>query len=84
MTPTTLQTVGRALFGPCWQREMARQLDVSSRTVNRWATGVHAIPEGVRGELTSMCLDHADELREIAYGLGESTNTDTKKDASDE
>lgn len=39
MTPDLLRSVGKAIWGPSWQSEMARSLGVAIRTVQRWAAG---------------------------------------------
>lgn len=42
---------GEALYGPRWQRALARSLGVSDRTVRRWAAGTHPVPAGVQGDV---------------------------------
>ena len=48
MTPDDLQVAGKKLFGYGWQTRLARELDVTSRTVNRWAAGAVPIPGPVK------------------------------------
>jgi hypothetical protein len=51
MTPTHLEQIGRALYGERWQSPLARDLDVSDRTVRRWMAGEWPIPEGIASDL---------------------------------
>lgn len=46
-----LHEIGGALYGPLWQSEMARDLGVAIRTVQRWAAGTYPVPEGVWWDL---------------------------------
>ena len=43
--------IGKALYGPEWQSELARQLDVNLTTMRRWATGKFRIPPGIWASL---------------------------------
>lgn len=51
----TFRHAGEALFGPDWQSPLARELDVSLRTVQRWARGDYDIPLGVWFEIGEHC-----------------------------
>jgi hypothetical protein len=51
MTPQLLREAGEALYGPRWQSELARELNVTDRTMRRWAAGEFSIPEAVSAEL---------------------------------
>jgi hypothetical protein len=42
-----LENVGRALFGDRWQTYLGLTLEVSDRTVRRWAAGDAPVPEEV-------------------------------------
>jgi hypothetical protein len=46
MTNTLLQDVGVQLYGPRWQTDLSRAIDVSDRTMRRWISGEDNIPEG--------------------------------------
>lgn len=55
MTPALLREAGEALYGASsWRTEMARALNVSERTVRRWAAGDFQIPAGVWPELREL------------------------------
>lgn len=47
MTPALLRAAGEALYGSYWQSPLARDLDVSDRTVRRWASGEWPAPRDV-------------------------------------
>lgn len=54
MTPTHLEQIGRALYGERWQSPLARDLDVSDRTMRRWVAGASPIPAAVAHDLTRL------------------------------
>lgn len=64
-----LTAVGRALYGTSWVNDLAFALDVSERSMRRWANGTYEIPEGVRGELVSLCRARGANLEGIARAL---------------
>ncbi len=51
MTPEAFRSAGLTIWGSSWQFAMADALGVSTRTINRWAKGERAIPEGILGEI---------------------------------
>lgn len=59
------RATGEALLGPLWQSELARQLNVSLRTMQRWAAGEFAIPPGVWVDLLKLLADRQDELAKL-------------------
>ena len=50
-----LREAGEALYGPRWQSEIARSLNVSDRTVRRWVAGDEEMPSGVAFDLWRLC-----------------------------
>ncbi len=58
-----LNAVGAALYGPQWQSQLARDLGVSIRTMQRWAAGQFSIPDGVWPEISDLCDDRGDDLK---------------------
>ena len=71
MTDTDkLRTAGEALYGACWQSDLARALGVSVRTVQRWAAGRTEPPHGVWSDLAGLCRSRGRTLVEIARHLG--------------
>jgi len=54
MSPDLLREVGEALYGPRWQTDIARDLDVANRTVRRWAVGARPIPADLSDDLRSL------------------------------
>lgn len=53
MTTALLHEAGEALYGPLWQSELARELGVSVRTVQRWAAG-KPVPPSVWPEIRAL------------------------------
>jgi len=64
-----LAAVGTALFGSHWINELAFALNVSERSMRRWAAGTYEIPEGIRGELVTLCRARGANLEGIAGAL---------------
>lgn len=54
MKKETFKKVGAALFGPHWQTEIAEALKVNSRTVRRWISGEHPVPEDVTHDVLKL------------------------------
>lgn len=50
-----LREAGEALYGPRWQTEIARALNVNDRTVRRWIAGDDEVPSGVAFDLWRLC-----------------------------
>jgi hypothetical protein len=46
-----LKSIGEALYGEHWANSMADDLDVSGRSLRRWANGSMPIPQGVWEDL---------------------------------
>ena len=49
-----LREVGEAIFGPQWQRAMARALDINDRHIRKWASGEIATPTWLRQALIEL------------------------------
>lgn len=64
-----LRQVGEALYGPRWQSELARDLDISDRTVRRWAAGEADPRHGVWTDLRRLIADRREMLGALAYRL---------------
>lgn len=64
-----MREAGEALYGALWQSPLARDLNVSVRTMQRWAAGEFAIPDGVWAELAKLCRRRGLELAAIADKL---------------
>lgn len=60
---------GEALYGPRWQSELARDLEVSARTVRRWAAGTHEAPSGLWVDLLRLTQERAAVLDALAPRL---------------
>jgi hypothetical protein len=52
----SLKNIGEAMYGDQWINPMADDLEVSQRTMRRWATGTSEIPVGVWEDLLTLML----------------------------
>lgn len=66
-----LVEAGEALYGPRWQSELARDLEVSDRTMRRWAAGTHDVPQGLYTDLLRLTAERVAKLDELAGRLAE-------------
>ena len=64
-----LAECGEALYGPRWQSELARDLDVSIRTMQRWAAGAIDPPNGIWLDLLRLTQERAAVLDALAPRL---------------
>lgn len=64
-----LAECGEALYGPRWQSELARDLDVSIRTMQRWAAGAIDPPDGIWLDLLRLTQERAAVLDALAPRL---------------
>ena len=77
--------VGEALYGPRWQRDMARTLGVNERTCQRWARGQDNPRPGVYADLQPIVRERRAELAELdrelnrAARVSHGTLTDTNR-----
>jgi hypothetical protein len=69
MSSRLLRETGEALYGPRWQSELARDLDVSDRTIRRWVAGSDDVPEGVYLDLLRLITERADVLDRLEAKL---------------
>jgi hypothetical protein len=65
MSSYLLKWCGEALYGTRWQSELARDPNVTDRTVRRWVEGSSNVPERVYGGLVRLCEDRRAELDEL-------------------
>jgi len=64
-----LSDTGEALYGSRWQSPLARDLDVSDRTMRRWTAGVDDMPTGVALDLLRLVLERAQALDDLEARL---------------
>lgn len=62
---------GEALYGTRWQSELARDLGVSIRTMQRWASGAFEPPAGVWTDLLRLSQERAATLDALSQRLRE-------------
>lgn len=68
-TRTLLQQAGEALYGPHWQTELASKLGVTYRTMRRWVSGSHNIPDGIWPEIGNLIIARAERLETISKDI---------------
>lgn len=69
MSNKLLKDCGEALYGPRWQTDLARDLEVDERTVRRWAAGAYDPPAGVWMDLLRLTQERAQTLDDLAERL---------------
>lgn len=74
------RAIGAALYGPQWQGEMARQLNVNPTTLQRWVNGRFAIPLGIWNDLLPLVVARRAELDDLLLRLEEATSTSTSNE----
>jgi transcriptional regulator with XRE-family HTH domain len=67
--PELLALAGRALYGPQWQKELAKRLFVSSRSVRYWLTGRNAISPATLLDIRTLAKQNIDELQALITTL---------------
>lgn len=65
MTLDLLTKAGEALYGPRWQSELARDLDVDDRTMRRWVAGDSPVPSGVAVDLLRLLTERASDIDDL-------------------
>lgn len=58
---TLIQEVGEALYGPRWQSDLARDLDVTDRTMRRWVAD-GGVPPGAYLDCLRLLVERAAEI----------------------
>lgn len=69
MNGDLLREVGKALYGPRWQSDLSRDLNVSDRTVRRWDAGQNEIPAGIWAELRALLETRGQALVDVRRRL---------------
>ena len=57
-----LSLLGIALYGPLWQRAVARALDTDPRQVQRWVAGHYPCPDWAIDQLMKHAESRADNI----------------------
>lgn len=84
MSPEELAAAGEALYGPLWQSELARQLDVRLVSMQRWASGRAAMrPEtaaGLRREIVALLRERGAACLALAERMGAAAESSAPRD----
>ena len=68
MNPDLLKKIGVALYGLRWQADLARDLGVAPRSMQRWLTGDRGIPD-LRQELIDLIKQRSSDLDHLLNEL---------------
>jgi hypothetical protein len=74
MSNKLLCDVGEALYGPRWQTDLSRDLNISDRTMRRWASGADDVPAGAYTDMLRIVTERAADLDDIAAKLSALTD----------
>ena len=69
MTTKLLRDAGEALYGPHWQSDLARAMEMSPRHMRRLAAGAADLTPGMASDLWHIAKQHIAALDEIAARL---------------
>lgn len=69
MDPELLREIGEGLHGADWMAPLARDLDVSERTMRRWANGTAPMPLGLVDDLWRLVSLRLGALHELLIRL---------------
>jgi len=61
-----LIAAGEALYGPRWQTDVARLLNIDDRRVRQWLAGARPIPPGIWPELAAELRRRAGHAEQLA------------------
>ena len=63
-----LIAAGEALYGPRWQSALADDLNVATRSVQRWVAGERAVPD-LRADLRALLRERNIEITDLLKHL---------------
>ena len=75
MTSEQLTQIGRTLYGPTWQTELARNIvnldgkELDHRRVRQWACGARPVPEWLLPELKKLAAKKLEEMKKLNVDL---------------
>lgn len=65
-----MEQVGLVLYGPYWPEYIAKELDVSERTIRRWYSGkTNTMPDRIAVELTKLLSKRIRDIRKTQIEL---------------
>lgn len=64
-TPEMIASIGRALLGRSWQTELAENLSLNRRTMQRWLNGEDKPRPGVWRDLDNLLAERIAELQQV-------------------
>lgn len=70
-----LKRTGEALYGPQWQSQIARDLDISDRHVRRMTVDGQPLKAGIAHDLRKLALERITEIEAIANELNDASRS---------
>jgi len=64
-----LRDIGEQLYGPRWQTDLSRAIEVSDRTMRRWVSGEDSVPDGAWLDIYRRLEGRATELERTKHRL---------------
>ena len=64
-----LKDAGEALYGPRWQSDLARYLNITTNTMRRWLVGTNDLSPFIAEQLSLICQERAALLDDVAERL---------------
>ena len=77
-----LDRAASAIYGPTWHGQLARDLGINARTVQRFATGTLDIPAGVWVKIRKLLIDHATLCQELAIQVHQASASTSRDETS--
>lgn len=60
---------GEVLFGPRWQTDLAKALDVESRRVRQWIAGDRKLPNTIYGDIIRLLKDRLSKIEAVLRSI---------------
>lgn len=70
MDNLTITALGRAMFGPRWVSEVAREIGVSVRHMQRIAAGSQEVAPGIADDVIVLARSRRDKLDKLIHEIG--------------
>ena len=69
MASVTLADIGQVLYGKQWQSDLARDLNVSDRTIRRWANDYEQVPFSLWAEILLLLANRKEAIEALLEAI---------------
>jgi len=69
MSSNLLKDTGEVLYGPLWQSQLARDMNMSDRHMRRLVSGTANIKPGMYADLVRLCKERATAIDDVIARL---------------